>query len=916
MNIEKAKWIWLHGNDSEDEYGEFFDSFDYTGGRASLGISCDGNYALYINDREYTNAGLAGFGQYADFPWYKVYDEIDITEYLVHGKNEFRIVVWHYGADFTSGYYKAPPCLLYEVQAGDRAVAYSSDKTMCCEAAGYVSGYKKKITLQLGYSFKYDLRIRKRELNGAFVKNEINYKLNARPIKRLELAPLMSGRLIDKEKRIYDLWRESAGLLYIRLKAPVGEVVTISYGEHISDGEVRRKVGERDFSVELVGSGRIEEYFNPFRRLGCRYLQVEASEKTVVEEIGLQEVLYPLTETPYKGDNLLRQRVYDTSVRTLRLCMHEHYEDTPWREQALYALDSRNQMLFGSLAFEDGLEFQRASLKLMAEDRREETLLSICAPCSAKTIIPSFSLWFVIAMCEYAQRSNDVTLAAEYFEKLTKIIEVFSERVENGLVRNFSGLGGVYWDFYEWSEGLGGSVAHKLDAALQFILSLALQNMSLLCGLLGKTDCERAYAAQAEALNTAANAKYWRSARGLYDTYGDGKHYSELVNALAILCGAAKGRDYKICNALTKEDNLVVKSTLSMKCFTYDALIKTDKDKFTEYILADIDKRYERMLVAGATSFWETEEGERAFNGAGSLCHGWSAAPAYYYRILTQGKKGRTEDKTPYSFYSSGADKRVTNSLDQIWVESAFWPPNYFVKTSFHEVIEIIVVESGKAKAIVNGEERILTDGDSVITNPFDLHSFVNYKHETKIYFFQLGKRNIGKLMGSNDKIFNPFSQNRTDEAVEELMLCAKKIAACHRSMNTVKLSGYLGLLIGCLLDIHGVQNKGNIKRDDLMLKILTYFDENFAERLTLQKVAADLGYHPVYFSRIFNKYIGMSFNDYLNRLRIDKIQEELSKGKASVTNTVHKFGFTNMKTYYNALKKFRKQKNERQSET
>ena len=80
MNIEKAKWIWIHGNDSEDEYGEFFDSFDYTGGRASLGISCDGNYALYINDREYTNAGLAGFGQYADCPWSKVYDESDITE--------------------------------------------------------------------------------------------------------------------------------------------------------------------------------------------------------------------------------------------------------------------------------------------------------------------------------------------------------------------------------------------------------------------------------------------------------------------------------------------------------------------------------------------------------------------------------------------------------------------------------------------------------------------------------------------------------------------------------------------------------------------------------------------------------------------------------------------------------------------
>lgn len=31
--------------------------------------------------------------------------------------------------------------------------------------------------------------------------------------------------------------------------------------------------------------------------------------------------------------------------------MHEHYEDYPWREQALYAFDSRNQALYGYYAF-------------------------------------------------------------------------------------------------------------------------------------------------------------------------------------------------------------------------------------------------------------------------------------------------------------------------------------------------------------------------------------------------------------------------------------------------------------------------------------------------------------------------------------------------------------------------------------
>lgn len=40
------------------------------------------------------------------------------------------------------------------------------------------------------------------------------------------------------------------------------------------------------------------------------------------------------------------------------------------------------------------------------------------------------------------------------------------------------------------------------------------------------------------------------------------------------------------------------------------------------------------MLKAGATSVWETTDGASAFNNAGSLCHGWSASPIYFYHIL------------------------------------------------------------------------------------------------------------------------------------------------------------------------------------------------------------------------------------------------------------------------------------------
>ena len=45
------------------------------------------------------------------------------------------------------------------------------------------------------------------------------------------------------------------------------------------------------------------------------------------------------------------------------------------------------------------------------------------------------------------------------------------------------------------------------------------------------------------------------------------------------------------------------------------------------------------MLYHGATSFWETIKGADDFDKAGSLCHGWSAIPVYFYYAYILGIK-------------------------------------------------------------------------------------------------------------------------------------------------------------------------------------------------------------------------------------------------------------------------------------
>ena len=130
---------------------------------------------------------------------------------------------------------------------------------------------------------------------------------------------------------------------------------------------------------------------------------------------------------------------------------------------------------------------------------------------------------------------------------------------------------------------------------------------------------------------------------GLFANHMDGSGRSELVNALAVLCGAATSEDAKtICRALTEQSGLV-ETSLSTRCFKYDALLKQDQETYKSYILQDIICRYSKMLDAGATSFWETELGEADFCGAGSLCHGWSAMPVYYFSILLSDKTKEDE---------------------------------------------------------------------------------------------------------------------------------------------------------------------------------------------------------------------------------------------------------------------------------
>ena len=626
--FNKAKWIWVENTSTPDTYGEFYDEFSWEEGDVACLLSCDGDYTLFIN------GCYVASNQYGDYEWYKSYDTVDVTPYLKKGKNSIAVLVWHFGTD-SQRYVKAVAGLIFELQTQGEVLLASGKNTQARYSKAYKQGEMKLVTCQLGYSFAYDATKEEGWTTSGYgfgfaTVVDKQCAFIRRPIKKLELMKRIPGMLIFAKDGCYilDLGKETVGLVTLKFSSSIVQKITVAWGEDLQDGHVRQKIEQRDFSFDYIAKAGENEYTNYMLRLGCRYLEIHTEAPIEIACIGLIPQVYPVKEKQVRIQNEVDQKIYDACVNTLKLCMMEHYVDTPWREQCLYAYDSRNQALCGYHVFEDGnAEYVRSNLKLISQDRREDGLLAICYPCGMDLTIPSFSLHYFAQVNEYLQYTGDITLAQEVYEKLISILNVFIGNRKNGLVLKFEGKN--HWNFYDWSPYLDGALhgteAPVPDLIVNTLFILALKNLQEIDKKLGKTF---AYQGLLEESRQRTKEAFYSKKTGLYSMTVGGEEYTALGNSLAVLAGLTSSTESEtICQKLVGGG--VSECSLSMKIFTYNALLATDKGKYEPWVLQEIRREYGKMIEQG-TTVWETAEGASAFDNAGSLCHGWSSIPLMY----------------------------------------------------------------------------------------------------------------------------------------------------------------------------------------------------------------------------------------------------------------------------------------------
>lgn len=97
----------------------------------------------------------------------------------------------------------------------------------------------------------------------------------------------------------------------------------------------------------------------------------------------------------------------------------------------------------------------------------------------------------------------------------------------------------------------------------------------------------------------------------------------------------------------------------------------------------------------------------------------------------------------------------------------------------------------------------------------------------------------------------------------------------------------------------------GASSRESVLDDILHYIRHNYNTNITLENIAPLFGYNHSYLGKIFRKKMGLSFNEYVDRLRIDRAKELLLTDNAKVYAISERVGYKNVDYFHVKFRKY-----------
>ena len=220
----------------------------------------------------------------------------------------------------------------------------------------------------------------------------------------------------------------------------------------------------------------------------------------------------------------------------------------------------------------------------------------------------------------------------------------------------------------------------------------------------------------------------------------------------------------------------------------------------------------------------------------------------------------------------------------------------------FHSSPEFIFLEEGELLTTINGEERLLKAGDACFSSSFSVHSYKRLSEKNIAYVLIVPKK-------TSDLLFNVFKQKNpppffqfSDYKILEFLfsLYNQPYRKSDHRQNIFESS--VQILYNAIADKAPFIERQKDSHDFLVSEILNYAADNFNKPLTLDVLSKEFGYARETLSRILHRFLGESWNSYVNRLRVYGAQRLIHENpNTSILEIAYECGFNSPNTFYRA---------------
>ena len=392
------------------------------------------------------------------------------------------------------------------------------------------------------------------------------------------------------------------------------------------------KAGFTDHYIcDGFGTKESPEVYEPFWFRTFRFIRFEM--KTYEEPLVLRNFTY--TETGYSLNVQTKadasderfKKIWEISERTLRCCMHETYEDCPFYEQLQYAMDIRAQILYTYAISAD----DRLARKCMEDFRRSQRydgLLNCAAPRYDASVIPGFSIYYILMLYDHMMYFGDKELLENHMPTVEGILQFFHRnRNSKGYVEKIGGLNGKarFWSFIDWAvewentTGIPPAVLKGPVTMESLLYILGLQKAAKIAEYLDRKEQSALLMQRAEQVQEAVRT-FCTGKDGMLQDGPGIEEYSQHTQVFAVLTDTVAGEQAKENlrkTILYKEK--YSQCSVAMVYYLFRALEKTGMYELTESYW----NIWQRMIDKYTTTCVEDEVQER------SECHAWGALILY-----------------------------------------------------------------------------------------------------------------------------------------------------------------------------------------------------------------------------------------------------------------------------------------------